>query len=111
MRKLLNFFSYERKPCMIMEGLTKKAIPVNYGSAMVDGMVREAQAKIWQVAARTTEPEKVSTSHANWMTEIQVTHAETIARIAELEHSEIMQGVNHYKQGLGDWSVKAVRNS
>lgn len=111
MKKLFSFFSYERKPCRIMEGLNMKAIPVNYSAAMVDGLVREAQAKIWEVAAKTTEPKEGSTSHAKWMTDVQVTRAETIAHIAELEHQEILQGVIHYKQGLKDWNPKVLVNS
>lgn len=111
MKKILLFFSYQRKPCLIMDGLTKRIIPATYPAAVINGVVREWQSRLWYVAARTTEPDKVSTSHANWMTEVQVAHAETVARIAELEHQEIMQGVNHYKQGSNSWNPKVVRNS
>lgn len=111
MKKILNFFSYERKPCQIMTGLVTKSIPVNYPSAIVNGMVREAQVKVWEVAAKTTEPEETSTSHAKWMTEVQVARAEAAVRIAELEHAEIMHDVKHYMNGIGEWSPKVLPNS
>lgn len=89
--------SYERGPCQIMNGLIFKSIPVNYASAIInDSVDRSAQVKIWKVAVKTTEPNIIARSHAEWMLDIQMQRALTSLLIGEILRSEILMQCKSY---------------
>lgn len=114
MKEIKLFFKrvlYGRKPCMIMSGLNFKALPVNYGSVVIDGIDRPPRAKIWTVAVTTVEPEKTCKSQASWMIEIQFARASATLRAAEIEYQEILIDLKPYMKGVA-WEVpKSVKNS
>ena len=94
-----------------MEKLTKKAVLVNYGCAIINGTVRQSQSKIWHVAVSTKEPAETCNSHAAWMLEMQFLHADTVLNIADLEHKEIMKDIKPYMHGVSNFRPRTLVNS
>lgn len=83
-----------------MGELSLKKIKVNYGSAIVNGTVRDAQVKTWEVAVNTITPEDRPVNHATWMLDVQFLRAETTRRIGELECQQIIDDTRPYMNGL-----------
>lgn len=111
-----NLFSFERGPCRIMEYADEskikfKSIPVSYPKCIIQGVEREARVKIWNVAVKTANPEFFCRTHAEWMVEIQFTHAHIHSVIGEYERIEILSGLRSYSQNIPLRSPAYMKNN
>lgn len=107
------FFSFERGPCMIMQNakIKFKAIPVSYPLCIVEGVERAPRLKIWNVAVKTVHPDFYCRTHAEWMIEIQFTHANIHSIIAEYERMEVLSGLRTYSLNIPMRSPASIKNN
>lgn len=92
-------FGYPQRST-ILDGIPRKAIAVVYPRAIINGTLREETAKVWNVTVKTTEPDVIFSSHAEWMLHIQMKRAAAVVAIGELEYLEIEKQVNSYAKGV-----------
>lgn len=100
MIKIKSLFKKKQRRCAVMDGLQFRSIPVNYPTAIVQGVVRPARTKVWNVAVRTVEPETTFPSHSAWQLSMMLERNFLILHIANLESLDLLYDASRYRTGV-----------